>query len=268
MQFSSYLPPIHRTGTTHSELTCCSESLTSKKARDNSPVKSDSTSPETLSLSVLTWIGSPRTFNADGEALDGYVGEYRSAHTSDWLLDGWDEGRQAFQYSPSPNAPLPSFPYSREAFTDTAGSSITYYGGIICHEMSPVACIGLPEDDLWTETYRKPWVEGESEGEPVQNEFDDYPREAEVHPGPPFLFYECDFPDPDETPHRFFRDDTVLIIDQPDLPGQVEGGADTVEGEEPDSSRGVGWRGPWIDELIHLDEGGAPLGERTNTYED
>lgn len=88
-----------------------------------------------LQISVLTWVGHPTTCCGDGDALDQYVGQYKSAVSSTLDLQGWNDLHKAFEYRPSHGTI--GFRYIRETFVDIASSSITYHGAILADGMSP-----------------------------------------------------------------------------------------------------------------------------------
>ncbi|KAJ7766508.1 hypothetical protein DFH07DRAFT_955237 [Mycena maculata] len=82
--------------------------------------------------------------------------------------------------------------------------------------------------------------------------------------GPPFEFYDEDW-----TANHGLGPDMLhgLAMEGPDLPEESEGdvGPDSSEGREPDSTKGLGWRGAWVMTLLKKHDRKQPLGERTET---
>ncbi|KAJ7505761.1 hypothetical protein B0H11DRAFT_1976058 [Mycena galericulata] len=207
--------------------------------------------PPSLLLSALAWSGSPATSTPGNEASDEPVGAYIEALSVQLNKGENNPALDAVEYVPA----TPSvFDYRRHAFTGTAPSEVTYYGSILAQNMPPRIAICLPGRVPWPERFRRcGYLERSRTGPPFLFCDEDWSGEHGLHP-------ETDF-------HG-------LAIITPDLPGQGEGDVQPVsdEGREPDSTKGLGWRGEWATALLERKDKGDPLGERTeiiwNTNED
>jgi hypothetical protein len=108
----------------------------------------DKTPLPQISLSALAWKGVPTTFCADGQSLTDWVGTYEEVYKDAvFELATHDEDKDSY-YLPRTEG---SFRYLRQAFTETAGSDVTYYGGIICEAMSPLLRFTTPGGNHWPE---------------------------------------------------------------------------------------------------------------------
>ncbi|KAJ7505762.1 hypothetical protein B0H11DRAFT_1976065 [Mycena galericulata] len=197
--------------------------------------------PPTLLLSALIWSGVPTTMAA-GDGVDEHVGTYIEALSVQLNKGENDSALGAVEYVPA----TPSvFEYRRHAFTETAPSEVTYYGQILAENMPPRIAICLPGRVPWPERFRRcEYLERSRRGPPFLFCDEDWSGEHGLHP-------ETDF-------HG-------IAIVTPDLPGQGEGDVQPVsdEGREPDSTKGLGWRGAWATALLERKDKGEPLGERT-----
>ncbi|KAJ7644479.1 hypothetical protein FB45DRAFT_691184, partial [Roridomyces roridus] len=142
-----------------------------------------------------------------------------------------------------------SFKYTRHAFIGTASSSVTYYGAILGDNMPPRFSLCLPGRVQWPERFAA-----------RDSDVDDDYMHRERR-GPPFVFYDEDW-----NGSTGLEPDGLhgLAFSGPDLPGQ---GQDDVpcsaEGDEPDSTEGLGWQGEWGTTLLQRKDQRKPLGERT-----
>jgi len=254
--------------------------------------------PNHLSLSVLTWDGPPTTFCVDGEAMVDYVGVYEEAiRPLKVILRGWNEEQGAFEYAPSRSrgsADFSTFQYNRAAFTGTASSDITYYGGIIASNISPIMRLSITGQNPWSEKFPiSECAVGCFEicvHSRLLTIFFPFFKQAALEPGvvdlgpsiemrnpsgPPFQFFESDFQEQDGwPPERLSTRSTVMTT--PDLPGQshedaepdfISCGDDEAGSDfEQDSTEGMGWRGSWVDALLTRRRNGESLGKREGVY--
>ena len=83
--------------------------------------------------------------------LEGYVGTYKLAASSNLDLQGWNAGHQIFEYTLS--RPL-KFRYERHAFVEAASLDITYYGAIVAEDMSPKIQVCALRQNPWPEMFK------------------------------------------------------------------------------------------------------------------